>query len=567
MRRALDEKIMRRILPSLLLFLGWLGGQPAICAQEAVAGKRPNIVVILVDDMGYSDLGCYGGEIDTPHIDALAENGIRLSQFYNCSRCCPTRASLLTGAYAQRIGMGEFGKTLDLNVPTLAEKLRAAGYRTGLMGKWHLSELPSSPQGAERIRWLDHQTDMQIPFAKSESMPTRRGFDQFYGIVWGVVDHFDPFSLCSGETPIQNVPPGFYLPDAISNESVKFIEESAAADAPFFLYVAYEAPHWPIQARPDDIAKYDGRYDDGWDELRRRRFARQTEIGLFDASAPLGAVVTDSPAWSQVSPERQAFLADKMEVHAAMVDRVDQGVGQIIAGLRAAHLLENTIVFFLSDNGASPEIPIEAGYDRHSATRDGRPALREKALQLAENRGKLGTEESYAGIGPGWASAANTPLRYWKMESYEGGCRTPLVIHWPAGVKQQAGSIVRDVGHVIDVAPTCLELAGIKATNESGDTFHMDGISLLPVLAAMAPLQERSLYFLHEQGLGVRRNKFKASKRRDQAWELFDVEKDPGETDDISNEHPEMLDSLVRELTEWQDEVRDEAKRSIPTEL
>ena len=332
--RAVNERILRRILASLLLTLIWYGRQPATGAEEVVAAKRPNIIVILVDDMGYSDLGCYGGEIDTPHIDALAENGVRFSQFYNCSRCCPTRASLLTGAYAQRVGMGEFGKTLDLKVSTLAERLRAAGYRTGLMGKWHLSELPSLPQGEERIRWLDHQTELQTPFAQPESMPTRRGFDRFYGIVWGVVDHFDPFSLCSGETPIRSVPPGFYLPDAISTESVNFIEESAAADTPFFLYVAYDAPHWPIQARPEDIAKYDGQYDDGWDELRRRRFARQTEFGLFDASAKLGAVVTDGSAWSETSRERQAFLADKMEVHAAMVDRVDQGVGKIITSLR-----------------------------------------------------------------------------------------------------------------------------------------------------------------------------------------------------------------------------------------
>jgi arylsulfatase len=530
-------------------------------AEQESATRRPNIVVIMIDDMGYSDPGCYGGEIETPHIDSLAENGVRFSQFYNCSRCCQTRASLLTGAYAQRVGMAEFGRTMNLEVPTLAERLKAAGYRTGLMGKWHLSELPGSPEGEDRIRWLDHRSDLNVPFAQAESLPTRRGFDEFFGIVWGVVDHFDPFSLCDGETPMKEVPEDFYLPDAISERSAKFIQDAAAADEPFFLYVAYDAPHWPIQAPAETIAKYDGKYDQGWDEVRRERFKGQTEMGLFDESTPLGEVSSQGPAWRQVPKERQAYLADKMEVHAAMVDHVDQGVGKIVESLRDAKLLDNTIVFFLSDNGSSPEIPGEAGYDRNAGTRDGRPALREAALQQAGNRDKLGSEESYAGIGPGWASATNTPLRYWKMESYEGGCRTPLVVHWPAGLKQKPGSIVRDAGHVIDIAPTCLDIAGVEVDgSDSGDAFQMDGVSLRPVLAATGPVEDRTLYFMHNDGRGVRRGKYKASKRHEHGWELFDLEKDPGETHDISGEEPEVLNSLVRELGEWRDKIRTEER-------
>jgi arylsulfatase A-like enzyme len=528
-------------------------------SENARPNRRPNIVVILVDDMGYSDVGCYGGEIQTPNVDSLAASGVRFSQFYNCSRCCPTRASLLTGAYAQRVGLAEFGRTMDLDVPTLAESLKSGGYQTALMGKWHLSELPETPTGEERLAWLDHRLELPIPFAERASLPTRRGFDQFYGIVWGVVDHFDPFSLCEKEMPVPSVSSDFYLTDAISDRSVRFVQEAVAVGSPFFLYVAYDAPHWPLHARPEDIAKYKGKYDGGWDELRRQRFRRQVELGLFDGTQPLGDVITNGSTWRRLPEEKRAFLAAKMEVHAAMVDRVDQGIGRILAALRDARVDDHTIIFFLSDNGASFEIPGDPGYDRNRGTRDGRRALREPELQLAENRSKLGSEESYVGIGPAWASAANTPLRYWKMESYEGGCRTPLIIRWPAGLKRSPGSITQDVGHVIDLAPTCLDLADIPASG----AFRMDGVSLRPVLEGKSLSSERALFFAHVQGRGVRRGPWKASKRDGRGWELFNLDKDPGETRDLSGEHPEVLNSLVRELGDWGRQVRRERQRRL----
>ena len=443
--------------------------------------------------------------------------------------------------------MGEFGRTLDLKCQRSAERLRAAGYRTGLMGKWHLSELPASPQGEERIRWLDHRTDLDAPFAQAESLPTRRGFDRFYGIVWGVVDHFDPFSLCDGETPVQTCRKTSTCRTR-SRPSANSLQESAAADKPFFLYVCVHGSPLADPGAAEDIAKYDGKYDGGWDEVRRQRFRRQTEMGLFDKSSPLGDVITQRPVWPQLpkedkhsSPTRWKFTPRWSIASITASDRSLTACGTPNCSTTRSFSSCRTTVHrrrFLS----------EAGYDRNSGTRDGRPALREAELQLAINRDKLGTEESYAGIGPGWASAANTPLRYWKMESYEGGCRTPLVVHWPAGLKQKAGSIVRDTGHVIDITPTCLELAGLDTTDPAGDDFNIDGVSLRPVIAAAAPLEERSLYFLHEQGRGVRRGKFKASKRGDQAWELFDIEADPGETQDMAKVFPEVLDSLVREF-------------------
>jgi arylsulfatase len=400
---------------------------------------------------------------------------------------------------------------------------------------------------------MDHQIDLPIPLAEPASLPTRRGFDRFYGIVWGVVDHFDPFSLCENEEPVRNVPDDFYLTDALSARAAADIRDFARNEKPFFLYVAYTAPHWPIHARADDIAKYRGKYAGGWDQLRRDRFARQVELDLFDASTPLGDVIAGDSRWPELSEKRRAYLAAKMEVHAAMVDRVDSGIGQILDALRETSQLDNTIVMFMSDNGASPEIPAAAGYDRNSGTRDGRPALRDADLQRAGNIAKLGSDESYTGIGAPWASAVNTPLRFWKMESYEGGCRTPLVIHWPAGLKAQAGGIVRDIGHVIDLAPTCLELAGVPA---EGD-FKMDGVSLAPVLAGKPLEIDRPLFFSHGEGRGIRRGPWKAAKRGGRDWELFNLDADPGETHDLSEENPEQRDRLVRALIAWRRSARE----------
>ena len=269
----------------------------------AAADSRPNILVIVVDDMGYSDPGCYGGEIETPSIDNLASKGIRFTQFYNCSRCTSTRASLLTGAYPHRVGMREFGLTMDKNVPTLAENLRDSGYATAMVGKWHLSELPTTRSEAERILWINHELDLDRPFAEKDSYPLQRGFEKFYGVIWGVVNHFDPFSLMDEDKPVKEVPDDFYMTDAVSDRSIDYLRELSQQDKPFFLYVAYTAPHWPIQARPEEIAKYKERYTSGWNELRRERFARQQELGLFASENPLGELSGDGRIWeSLLSP-------------------------------------------------------------------------------------------------------------------------------------------------------------------------------------------------------------------------------------------------------------------------
>jgi arylsulfatase len=541
---------MRAWIPTLL-WGGAVLAAGATKAAESATADRPNILVIVTDDMGYSDLGCYGGEIHTPHVDQLAAGGLRFSQFYNCARCCPTRASLLTGAYPERVGMGQFGRTMDKSVPTLAENLRASGYATAMMGKWHLTQLPVTDSPEKRIRWMNHQLDLGIPFGELASYPTRRGFDQFYGIIWGVVSHFDPFSLTDGDAPVRSVPADFYLTDAISDRSVDCIRAFAESDQPFFLYVAFTAPHWPIQAPEEEIAKYRNRYRDGWSSLRHERFQRQSELGLFDALPPLGPVSGERRRWDRFADHEREHLARKMEVHAAMVDRIDQGIGRIVAGLQNTGQLDNTVIFFLSDNGASPEIPGPPGYDRHSGTRDGRVALRDAELQQPEHRAKLGSDESYTGIGREWASAVNTPLRYWKAESYEGGCRTPLVVHWPRGIKERVGRFTPSIGHVIDLSPTCLDLAGAEPRPGT----LQDGLSLLPVLTGQQTITERTLYFEHEDGRGIRRNNWKAAKRGGREWELFDLTQDPGETRNLADANPELLKSLIDDWSNWYSDV------------
>ena len=346
------------------------GCKQASTPNENSADERPNIIIIMVDDLGFSDVGCYGGEIQTPNLDQLAANGLRFTQFYNAARCCPTRASLLSGQYAHRVGLQSNGRNLGTNCVTIAEALKTAGYQTGMTGKWHLSQTKPLADKAEHLRWLAHQAD-HGPFAPVETYPSNRGFDEHYGIIWGVVNFFDPFSLVHNETPIEEVPEDFYFTDYISDRSVDLINQFSQRDDPFFLYVAHAAPHWPLHALPEDIAKYKGRYDAGWDALRQERYERMTAMGLLDGLSLKNGANESGEAWEAC--EEKAWEAKHMEAHAAMVDRVDQGIGKIIASLKANCEFENTLILFLADNGASPERYNNPGYDRPDVTRLGTP--------------------------------------------------------------------------------------------------------------------------------------------------------------------------------------------------
>jgi arylsulfatase A-like enzyme len=538
-------------------FLKTMGmGAAALAMPEALSAVgrsngRPNIIVILADDMGFSDAGCFGGEIETPNIDQLAANGLRFTQFYNCARCCPTRASLLTGQYPHTVGLARNGRSLTRNGITVAEALKEAGYNTAMAGKWHLSRTTPLRTTEAHQRWLDHRYDPEVPFAPLDTYPVHRGFDRHYGVIWGVIDHFDPFSLVDGVTPVVTLPRDYYFTDAITDKSVEHLKDFGKSEKPFFLYVAHCAPHWPLHARPEDIAKYKGVYTGGWEQLRKDRFRRQLKMGLFRReNTPLPPVQDEGMKWDRLSETGKAYQARKMAVHAAMIDRIDQSTGRILRALEKTGRLENTLIFFLSDNGASPEVPRGPGYDRSSRTRDGRE-MKYQNIEVEE----LGSETSYTGVGPPWASASNTPYRYWKQESFEGGCHTPLIVHWPKGLKASPGSITDQVGHVMDIMPTCLELGRISYP----DSFHghnltpIEGKSLLPILQGKTREGHDRLFFEHEGGRAARIGHWKlvAYSKTKNKWELYNVAEDRTETKDLADKYPQRVRAMAEEWEEW----------------
>jgi len=530
------------------------GSAAMLTSPAALSAKdrdRPNIVLIMTDDMGFSDVGCYGGEIRTPNLDRLAAGGLRFTQFYNCARCCPTRASLMTGQYQHKVGLAQNGRSLTRNGLTIAEALKPTGYSTAMVGKWHLSFTPVLKNARLHQKWLDHQHDPGRPFAPVETYPVNRGFDRHYGIIWGVVNHFDPFSLVDGTEPVATVPKDYHFTDAITDRAVEYVQDFGRSERPFFLYIAHTASHWPLHARPEDIAKYKDTYTDGWEKLRRDRYERQIKMGLFkESDTPLPPVQDGGMKWEKLSPEEKAFQARKMAVHAAMVDRVDQSTGRIIRALEAAGRMDNTLILFLSDNGASPEVPRRPGYDRTAQTRDGRP-VKYRDIPLDE----LGSERSYTGIGGPWASAVNTPFRYWKKESFEGGCHTPLIVHWPKGLKARPGTVTEQVGHVMDIMPTCLELAGASCPDEfkGHKLTPIDGKSLAPLLAGRERKRYDKLFFEHVKGRAVRMGDWKlvAYSNTSRTWELYDLARDRTETRNVAKEHPQRVEAMKAEWLAW----------------
>ena len=542
---------MLAIRPFAVIIMLWI----ATPLAAATGDKLPNILIIMVDDMGYSDLGCYGGEIQTPHLDALAADGLRFSAFYNTGRCCPTRASLLTGLYPHQTGVGKM--TFEENMPgyrgflqphcvTIAEVLRDHGYDTGMVGKWHLSQTKMGPR---HMRNLNNQVILK-EFADPETYPVGRGFDSHYGIVWGVINHFDPFTLVRGTTPIESVPDDYYATDAFTEEAVKEIEKYASNEQPFFLYVAYTAPHWPLHARPEDIARYANTYRDGWQAIRKARHQRQIAMKLFgDSPTPLSPRHDSNASWSNESNQEWEMRA--MAVHAAMIDRVDQGIGQIVKSLKTTNQLDNTLIFFLSDNGASPERPGVPGFDRYSETRQGDHVT---YFGSGKPRDILpGGELTCAGIGARWANVANTPFRYWKGNQHEGGIRTPLIAHWPAGLSVAPGTITQQDGHVMDIAATCLDAAGAKYPKTYRDIAitPMEGKTLLPILEGKTRKGHDQLFFEHYGHKAVREGKWKLVSDENGPWQLYDLDSDPSELHDIAEKQSKMVERLASDWQEW----------------
>ena len=537
---------------SLIILLFLFAFAYSAWSQRSKKAGAPNIIVILADDLGFSDIGCYGGEVQTPNLDRLARNGLRFSQFYNGARCCPSRASLLTGQYPHKVGLDKNGQNLTRNGLTIAEALKASGYQTAMTGKWHLSESRELPDKTQHQAWLDHRYDPGVPFAPLDTYPVSRGFDRHFGTIWGVVDYFDPYSLVEGTKAINSVPKDFYLTDAITQRTVDYLRDFSKKDAPFFLYVAYTAPHWPLHARTEDIAKYKGRYQKGPDALRRERYDRQVTMGLIDPkNTPFVSVMGKSISWNALTDEQQRVEAEKMAVHAAMIDRMDQGIGRIVATLQASGKLDNTVIFFLSDNGASPELIREPGYDRSSTTRDGRPIVYQSTTNI-------GAETSYNEIGPLWASAANTPFRYWKIESFEGGIHTPMIVHWPDGMQAPAGTLTPVRGHVMDIMPTCLALAGARypVSYRGNILTPLDGQSLLPTLQGKAATGHETLFFEHEGGKALIAGDYKlAMPLKSTEWQLFHLTQDRTESQNLATRMPQKVAELAAQWTKLANQI------------
>lgn len=526
-------------------------------ASSPAVTQRPNIIVVMADDMGFSDLGCYGGEINTPNIDFLANNGIRYTQFYNTSRCCPTRASLLTGLYNQQAGIGKM--TDDDNTPgyrghltentvTLAEVLKSAGYQTAMTGKWHVSNTIVQKNPQDQLDWLNHKKDFG-DFSPVAQYPTNRGFDRYFGNIWGVVDFFDPFSLVSGTTPVRQVPKNYYHTDAISDTTVAYIKSFAQSAKPFFLYVAHTAPHWPLMALPEDIAKYKDTYKAGWDAIRQARYQKMAKIGLIDSNqTKLAKRWQNDLSWEN-NPDKE-WDARAMAVHAAMIDRMDQGIGRMLKALRETGQLDNTLIVFLSDNGASPEncAAYGPGFDRPNQTRDGRPIIYDLKKQVMP-----GPQTSFASIGQRWANVANTPYQYWKAESAEGGIHTPMIAYWPNGIKAKRGSYSAQVGHVMDFMRTFVELTGASYPKKfNGHPITpMTGISLVPSFNGKASPGHITLFNEHFGARYARSGNWKlVSASRDSTWQLFNLAHDKTETQDVAAKYPakvSQLDSLWRQ--------------------
>lgn len=530
--------------------LSILAALPAVGIAAGMAQQKPNIMLIVVDDMGYSDLGCFGGEVQSPNLDALAASGMRFTQFYNSGRSCPSRAQLLTGRYAQTVGITGMGQSLTRDCVTIPEVLKDAGYHTGMSGKWHLSLTKGIGNNADQMKWLSHQSYFNNrPFAPIETYPCNRGFDQHWGTIWGVTDHFDPFSLVHNEEAIftDSIPKDFYYADYVADKAIDMMDEMTADGKPFFMYVAFQEPHWPVQAKPQDIAKYKGKYDDGWDAMRTRRYQKMLEMGLINPDEM--PVATNASGRNWENETNKAFQSANMEVHAAMIDCVDQNIGRIIDELKRRGIFDNTIIIFTSDNGASSENYNIGDFDRHDRTRDGR--------MVVHNAPNPGGQLTYNYLHTGWAGAVNTPYRYWKTTQFHGGAAAPTIVHWPAGMaKEKEGTIMNQPCTFLDVMPTCLELAGATYPSFYGgnriNPLCDEARSFVPLLQEKNKWDdERTLYWEHENGKAVRKGNWRLTALANGGWQLFDLEHDLSETNNLAAEYPDKVREMKTLWNTW----------------
>jgi len=517
----------------LILFLFLLGSYSGNKQNEPIKNKqkgRPNILLIVADDLGYSDLGCYGGEIQTPRLDKLASNGVRMTSFYTTGRCCPSRASILTGLYPHRAGLGHMIR--NLNQPgytgrisddaiTIAQILQSSGYRTFMSGKWHLGT----------------------------NDPTKYGFEEYFGTLASAQTYWDPnhFIRKPDGRVVRTYKEGeFYGTNAITDYALDFLQEGRQTSGkPWFLYLAYNAPHFPLQAPKAAIKKYAETYNVGWDKIREQRYQKMKTLGII----PKETVLTPrskywdygesqpgvNPAWADVPQDRQKDLARRMAIFAAMVDVMDQNIGRLIDNLKQKGELNNTLIIFISDNGACAEWN-PYGFDISSSPNN--------ILHQGEQIETMGSPGTFHSAGSGWANASNTPWRLYKHFTYEGGISSPFIVHWPAGLNR-SGVIDNRPGHLVDLMPTVLAAASVSYPSEYGGrkTIPEAGKNILPLLQGN-PVENRILYFEHEGNRGIQDGKWKLTALHGKDWELYDLQKDRAELNNLAGKYPDIVSRL-----------------------
>ena len=484
------------------------------CSVSPVwSAERPNILIILTDDMGFSDLGCFGGEIETPHLDALAAGGLRFTEFHNTARCWPTRATLLSGRYSNRLSKKQI---------TIAQALKSAGYQTAMAGKWHLGRNPK------------------------QDGPIQRGFDAFYGTMIGAGSFWNPMSLTRNTQPISPDGKNFYYTDRIGEEASRQIEHFAGSEAPFFQYVAFTAAHWPLHAPEQTIQKYLARYESGWDQLRQDRYARMLKMGIIDQRIwPLPDREPGVRSWQ--SAKHKPWHVRNMAIYAAMVDHMDQAVGKIVGSLKRTGQFDNTLIVYFHDNGACAEHLSGNGWNTAN-----------NILKWAKENGTtvavgdqydipMGGPLTYGSVGHNWAHSQNTPLRRYKANVHEGGSCTPAIMHWPLGLKHKPGSITLERGHVVDMMATCLELGqGTYPSSWQGTPIaEHESQSLVPVIRGGKQPRQHAYYFNHGGSHAVIQGDFKIIRERNGPWALYNLAQNRTETRDLAKTDPQRVSRMA----------------------
>lgn len=510
----------------LIGVLAWLAPMPGLAQQTSV---KPNIVLIMADDLGFSDLGCFGSEIRTPHLDKLAQEGLRITQFYNSGRCCPSRAALLTGLYPHQAGVGDMVQDkgtpayqgyLSKNSVTIAQLLKTAGYNTIVSGKWHVGLVPSA--------WA-----------------VNRGFDQSFTLQNNGSSYFNSEPLYNdGRTvtfllngrPIQRSDTSRYLTQAITDFAIQSIERVKDQPDPFFLYLAYNAPHWPIQALPEDIARYKGKYMQGWDALRESRYRKLISLGVIKKEWKLSPRYEKAAEWNMLSDAEKDQWDTRMAIYAAMIDRMDQCIGQVLAKLKAIGRDRNTLVIFISDNGGSGDAVREWNY-------------------VTQKTGEPGSVHSIDSYDPPWGNASNTPFQLFKKNTHEGGIASPFIAWFPGKIKGNALS--KQVSHITDILPTILETAGVSYPQTFGEEklTPLVGSSLVSLFQNPQTTSTKTLCWEHEGSRAIRKGDWKLVAETDQPWELYDLGNDRTETVNLALRYPQKVKELETEYLEWAAEV------------